>query len=279
MAEIAVLGTGLLGSGFALNMLDLGHTVSVWNRTTSKCAPLVDAGCRLGDSPADTVDGADYVHLVLTADAAVDAVIDALRPSLGDDVPIIDHSTNLPAGVAERFERLRAEGIRYLHAPVFMGPSNSRNGTGLMLISGPTGEVDELTPYLSTLTGAVRYFGERADKAAAMKIIGNGVLFMMTATMGDAFTIAESTGVTPEEVLALFDTFAPTPAGMGRRVLAAGNAPVGFETKMARKDAGLMIDSAGADNLTLLPAVATAFDESIAAGHAQADFAGTFKPA
>ncbi len=278
MSTIAVLGMGLLGRGFAEHMLDLGHTVRVWNRTASKCAPVADAGAVHAATPAEAVEGADMVHLILAADAAVDSVIAQLRPALGADVPILDHSTNLPAGVAERFERLRADGVRYLHAPVFMGPRHSRTGTGLMLISGPADEIAALEPHLLTLTGTVRNFGERADKAAAIKIIGNSVLLMMTATMGDAFAVGQATGVTPEEVLGLFATFSPTPAGMGQRVMNSGKGPVGFEATMARKDAGLMITSAGEDALTLLPAVAAALDAGIAAGRGQEDFTALFRP-
>ena len=278
MSEIAVLGTGLLGSGFALNMRSMGHNVRVWNRTASKCAPLVEQGCVHANTPGDAVAGADYVHLILAADSSVDSVMELLLPQLPEGTQVIDHSTNLPAGVAERFERLRAAGVRYIHAPVFMGPSNSRAGTGLMLVSGPQPEIEALTPYLQTLTGTVNNLGERPDKAAAVKIIGNSVLLMMSATMGDAFTVGNATGVTPQEVIALFESFSPTPAGMGRRVLHSGDGPVGFETRMARKDVRLMIESAGAESLHLLPAVAAALDDAIDAGAGQQDFAGAFTP-
>lgn len=278
MATIAVLGLGLLGAGFAERMLALGHTVRVWNRTASRCAPLVEQGAQQADTPADAARGADYVHLILAADAAVDAVVEQLRDGLGPETPVIDHSTNLPAGVAERAPRLREAGVRYLHAPVFMSPRNAREGTGLMLIAGPNGEVEALTPYLSTLTGTVRGFGERADKAAAVKIIGNSVLLMMTATMGDAFAVGQATGVTPEEIVGLFQAFSPSPSGMGQRILDSAHAPVGFEAKMARKDVGLMIASASADELVLLPAVAAALDAGIEAGRGQEDFTALFRP-
>jgi 3-hydroxyisobutyrate dehydrogenase len=278
MSTIAVLGTGLLGTGFAQRMLSLGHTVRVWNRTAARCAPLADEGAVLAATPADAVEGAEYVHLILSADRAVDAVLEQLRPSLAADTPILDHSTNLPAGVAARFERLRADGVRYLHAPVFMGPRNSREGTGLMLIAGPQDEVEALGSHLSTLTGTVRNCGARPDKAAAVKIIGNSVLLMMSATMGDAFAVGNATGVTPEEIIELFQTFSPSPGGMGQRVLSSATAPVGFEVTMARKDAGLMIESAGAENLMLLPAIAAAMDASIAEGRGHEDFTAIFRP-
>jgi 3-hydroxyisobutyrate dehydrogenase len=279
MTTTAVLGLGLLGAGFAEHMLDLGHSVRVWNRTASRCAPLAAKGAVAAATPAEAVRGADYVHLVLTADAAVDDVIAQLRSGLSAGAPILDHSTNLPAGVAARSPRLRAEGVRYLHAPVFMGPGNAREGTGMMLVSGPSDEVAALTPYLGTLTGAVRDAGERPEQAAALKLVGNSVLLMMAAAMGDAFKVGAAAGLTSADVMGLFQAFSPSPAGMGQRILGSARNPAGFEATMARKDAGLMIEATGADALLLVPAVAAALDAAIAAGRGAEDFTALFRPA
>ena len=279
MDTIAVLGLGLLGRGFAENLLAKGHAVRVWNRTASRAEPLIAAGALGAATPAEAVSGASRVHLVLSEDSAVDAVIDALRSGLTAGAWIVDHSTNLPAGVAARVERLRKEGVRYVHAPVFMGPANSREGTGLMLLSCPRGDEAALRPLLEPMTGRVLYLGEAPDKAAKLKLAGNGMLVMLIAAMGDLFEMGRAGGLTPDEILGLFEQFSPTPAGMGRRALAAGEAPVGFELAMARKDVRLMIETAGGgERLTLLPAVAAAMDRAIEAGKGSDDFAIIAKP-
>ncbi|MCA9619372.1 MAG: NAD(P)-dependent oxidoreductase [Myxococcales bacterium] len=280
MDRIAVLGMGLLGRGFALNLLDKGHEVRVWNRTESRAASLGDAGARVATSPAEAVKGAERVHLVLKADDAVDAVIEALRPSLAEGTPVVDHSTNLPRRVAERHARLRAEGLRYVHAPVFMGPQNSREATGLMLLSGPEEDEAILRPALETMTGRVIYLGSEPDKAAKLKITGNGMLVMLTAAMGDLFAMGAASGVDHEEILALFEQFAPSAAGMGRRAVGASRRdPPGFTMTMARKDVGLMLETAGeASQLTLLPAVAAAMDRAIAEGRGEEDFTALADP-
>ena len=277
-STVAVLGMGLLGKGFAENLLTKGHAVRVWNRTASRCAPLVEKGATAGATPEETVRGASRVHLVLAEDAAVDSVIDALRPGLSDGAFIVDHSTNLPAGVASRFTRLRAAGIRYIHAPVFMGPSNSRDATGLMLLSGLTEDEAALRPLLEKMTGRVVYLGTEPDKAAKMKLTGNGLLIMLTAAMGDLFRMGAASGVSTDEILALFDQFTPTAAGMGRRALGSGAHPPSFELAMARKDVRLMVETAGKTMLTVLPAIAAAMDEAIAAGRGAEDFSTIADP-
>lgn len=278
MTTIAVLGMGLLGRGFAENLLTKGMNVRVWNRTASRCAPLVEKGAVACATPEEAVRGASRVHLVLAEDTAVDAVIESLRPALGEGVYIVDHSTNLPAGVAARFTKLRALGVHYIHAPVFMGPSNSRDATGLMLLSGPANDEAALRPLLETMTGRLVYLGTEPDKAAKLKITGNGLLIMLTAAMGDLFRMGESSGVSTDEILALFDQFSPTASGMGRRALSAGTVPVSFELTMARKDVRLMLETAAEAKLTVLPAVARAMDEAIQAGRGAEDFAVLGKP-
>ena len=280
MSHVAVLGLGLLGRGFALKMLEEGERIRVWNRTAERAAPLAEAGATVASSPAEAVEGATRVHLVLTADDAVDAVIAASRPTLGEGVPVVDHSTNLPTRVQERFHRLRAEGVRYLHAPVFMGPQNAREATGLMLLAGPSDDEAALRPSLERMTGRLLHLGEAPDQAAKIKLTGNGMLVMLTAAMGDLFELGRACGLDHEGILSLFEQFSPTPAAMGRRAVGASRRdPPGFTMTMARKDVGLMLETAGEEaRLLLLPAIAAAMDRAIEAGQGDVDFTSLADP-
>ncbi|MCB9876670.1 MAG: NAD(P)-dependent oxidoreductase [Planctomycetes bacterium] len=275
MTTIALLGTGLLGAGFVESLLGKGHTVRIWNRSKDKLPPLVAKGAVAAADPAECVRGAERVHLVLAEDTAVDEVIAALRPGLGDGVPVIDHSTNLPAKVRARTEKLRGEGVRYVSAPVFMSPTNAREASGLMALSCPEAEAKELEPALAAMTGKLWYCGERSDLAAIHKLSGNGVYFALTAIVGDVLAIGRAEGVDAKTALELFDNFKPGGAMpfIGQRLANSLDGPPSFELTMARKDARLMIETAGADQLTVLPAIAAAMDRALAKGHAASDFA------
>ncbi len=274
MSTIAILGTGLLGAGFVENALTKRHTVRVWNRTADKAAALASKGAIVASNPADAVRGATHVHLVLAEDDAVDSVITALRAGLAEGVPVIDHSTNLPARVAERFARLRGEGVRYVPAPVFMAPQNARDATGIMLISGPGSEVDALRPHLSAMTGMLVHAGERPDLAAVWKLAGNSVFFALAAAMSDVFAIGRGSDVDTATMLKLFDTFNPGVLlqAIGQRVAKSADIPPSFELEMARKDARLMQQAAGSAALLVLPPVTAAMDEAIARGDGRRDY-------
>src|SRR5262245_37588578 len=96
MANIAFLGTGLLGSGFVEAALKRGDSVTVWNRTLEKARALEKLGAKVAATPADAVRGAERVHLVLKDDPVVDQVIDALQPGLDKQAVTVDHTTVQP---------------------------------------------------------------------------------------------------------------------------------------------------------------------------------------
>jgi len=272
MGQIAVLGTGLLGSGFAIQSMANGHTVRVWNRTPSKCAPLVERGAIQGESPADTVGGCERIHLILRADEAVEQVIEALRPGLAPGAWIIDHSTNLPDRVAARCARLREDGVQYIHAPVFMGPANSRNGTGQMLISGPPDAIDALRPALEEMTGTLTVVGPRDQDAAVRKILGNGLIIGLSGLAGDLLKAGRAAGFDDEQTIAALGAFSPMAERMGSRVSRHATTETSFELAMARKDIGLVISAAQSDQLSVLPGLAEAMDAWIHDGHATENY-------
>ncbi|MEO6778998.1 MAG: NAD(P)-binding domain-containing protein, partial [Gemmatimonadaceae bacterium] len=153
----AFLGTGLMGSGFVSAFLARGESIRVWNRTRARADALVPAGATVADDPAAAVAGASRVHLSLLDDAAVDAVLDALLPALAPTAVVMDHSTTGIQSTAARAARLQTRGVRFVHAPVFMGPSNARDATGSMLVSGPPAIFEEVRAELQNMTHKVRY--------------------------------------------------------------------------------------------------------------------------
>jgi 3-hydroxyisobutyrate dehydrogenase len=195
---------------------------------------------------------------------------------LSPDVTIVDHTTTSVAGARARTARFRAAGIVYQHAPVFMGPVNARDGTGVMLASGERAQVERLRPALEKMTGKLVYLGPDPTRAAAFKLFGNLYLMFVTAGLTETLTLAKSLDVSPEEAVTLFDWFNPgaTIGARVQRILAAEWEKPSWELAMARKDARLMLEEGeqGGVPLTMLPAIVAAMDRSLADGHAHHDW-------
>lgn len=272
MANIAFLGTGLLGAAFAEAAAKRGDTVSAWNRTPDKALALEQFGVKAAPTPADAVRAATRVHLVLKDDAVVDDVIAAARAGLAADAVLIDHTTTSPVRTAERAARLAAQGIHYLHCPVFMGPPAARNAQGSMMVAGPRVLFERVQAELAAMTTRLQYMGERADLAAVNKLFGNAMIIGVSALMADILTLAQASGVDPQDavkLLGLLDLNAMV-GGRGGN-MAKGNFAATFELAMARKDVRLMLETAGDRPLAALPAIAVRMDQLIAQGHGAKD--------
>ena len=272
MANIAFLGTGLLGAALAEAAAKRGDTVSAWNRTFEKARALVPLGIKAAATPAEAVQGATRVHLVLKDDAVVDDVIAAARPMLAPGAILLDHTTTQPALTAARAARLAEQGVAYLHCPVFMGPPAARNAQGSMMVAGPRALFERVQTELAVMTTRLEYMGERADLAAVNKLFGNAMIIGVSAMMADILTLAQASGVDPQsavKLLGMLDLNAMV-AGRGGN-MAKGNFAASFELTMARKDVRLMLETAGDRPLAALPAIAARMDQLIAQGHGALD--------
>lgn len=273
---ITILGAGLLGSGFARALERKGHDVRVWNRTPGKAAALASGRIHAVTDPAEAVRGTERVHVVVSDDAAVDAVLAAAAPGLAAGTLVIDHSTTSTGGALARTASWRERGITYVHAPVFMGPQNALESTGLMLISGDRAIVERVSPLLAPMTGKLVDLGPRVDRAAAFKLLGNLILMAFTAGFTDFLALAKAVGVSPAEAGTLFDHFNPGASLVGRyrRITEAAYDQPSWELAMARKDARLMQEEAARANLPLImvPALAQLMDQHISEGDAHRDW-------
>lgn len=272
MANIAFLGTGLLGSGMVEHLLRLGHGVTVWNRTAGKARALESLGARVAATPEQAVAAADRVHMALSDDAAVDALMTRFAPHMPKGAWVIDHTTTSPAGTRERYTRSAKEGIHFVHAPVFMTPQMCRDAAGMMLISGPQRNYDMLRTELDKMTGTLWYLGERTDLAAGFKLFGNSMLFTIAGGISDVLAMAKALDVSPTDAVGLFSKLQVGGMIWGRAdKMSRGDFTATFEMTMARKDLRLMLETAGPQPLAVLPGIAVRMDEAIAAGHGQDD--------
>jgi len=272
MANIAFLGTGLLGGAFAEAAAKRGDSVTAWNRSIDKVHALAQFGVKAAATPAEAVRGAARVHIVVKDDAVVDEVIAAARAGLSPETILIDHTTTLPALTAERAGRLHAAGLKYLHCPVFMGPPAARNAQGTMMVAGPKALFESVQADLARMTARLEYLGERSDLAAANKLFGNAVIIGLSAVVADILTLAQASGVNGEDAIKLLGLLDLNGMVTGRGLnMAKGNFAPSFELAMARKDVRLMLETTGNRPMAALPAVAARMDQLIAAGHGAAD--------
>lgn len=276
MGTIAFLGTGLLGANFTKALLSKGENLQVWNRTTEKASALASFGAKVFDTPMEAVRGAERVHITLSDDAAVDAVLELSSPGLAPGTYLIDHTTTSVEGAIARTQKWTTLGFTYIHAPVFMGPSNALDSSGFMLISEEPSRTLLVHPWLSAMTGKLIDLGAQTGKAAGIKLLGNLFLLTLTGGLSDMLSLAKSMGLGGGDITTLFESFNPGASAPARlkRLLQANYDEPSWELQMARKDARLMMEAAGKAGrpLVLIPQIAKEMDRFLGKGLAHKDW-------
>jgi 3-hydroxyisobutyrate dehydrogenase len=271
----AFLGLGLLGSNFVRAMRKRGEEVNVWNRTPSRTAALEKTGAKTFANAAEAVKGAQLVHICVSDDEAVDSILEQAAPGFEKDVIIIDHTTTSATLTKERVAKWKSKGISYIHAPVFMGPMNALESTGMMLISGDQEVIKLIEPEVSKMTGTLDNIGEDSGIAAAYKLLGNHNFLAISAGLTDTFTLGKSLGLSIEDITDFIEQMgsAPMKARVARLMMKNYDTPT-WELLMARKDARLMQEEAERTNtpLMVMPALGKVMDSFIADGEGGKDW-------
>lgn len=118
---VAVLGTGIMGSGMARSLLRTGLGVRVWNRTQSKAAPLAADGATVTETAEEAVRGADVIVTMLNDGLSVAAALTAAASGVHGGQILLQSSTVGPDATADLAQRAADLGLVGLYAAHLAG--------------------------------------------------------------------------------------------------------------------------------------------------------------
>src|SRR5919199_1396968 len=143
MAEgqrVAFLGLGIMGAPMAANLVRAGFEVTVWNRTRQRAERFcTDHGARVATTPAEAAGAADVTVTMVPDAPEVEAVVLGDRGAVEgvrQGGLVIDMSTIAPSASVAIGERLGAEGIGFLDAPVTGSRPKAEDGTLTIMVGG-----------------------------------------------------------------------------------------------------------------------------------------------
>ncbi|GAA1669393.1 NAD(P)-dependent oxidoreductase [Streptomyces yatensis] len=280
--SVAVLGTGIMGSGMARNLARSGLDVRAWNRTRSKAEPLGQDGVRVTDTPAEAVDGADVVLTILYDGAAALETMRQAAPALRPGAVWVQATT---AGL-EAMESLAAfaqeKDLVLIDSPVLGTKQPAENGQLLVLAAGPHPVRPVVWPVFDAIGNRTVWVGDSAEGAAAtrLKLVLNSWVLNVTHATAEAVALAKGLGV---DFQGFLDGVEGGPLDNGyMRVksgqLLRGDLEPSFATKTAEKDARLIVEAgerAGV-RLDLAAAGQERFRRAIEAGHGDEDMVASY---
>jgi 2-hydroxy-3-oxopropionate reductase len=235
--RIAWLGTGLMGAPMAGRLADAGFSVTAWNRTPEKAAPLQERGVHLADSPRAAVAEAEVVITMLTNACAVEDAILA-SGAINDVLPqslVVDMSTTSPEDARRHAQMLTMCGIAYLDAPVSGGTRGAQNGT-LSIMAGGVSEAFATALPVFEVLGRATHIGPTGT--GQLSKLSNQVIVAATiGAVGEALLLAQRGGANPRAVReALLGGFADSRVltEHGLRMLDRDFAPGGTATNQIK---------------------------------------------
>ena len=110
-----------MGAAVASRLLNVGHGVTVWNRTRAKTAALAAAGAGVAATPADLATQVEIVITFLTDAAAIDATYHGSSGLLAGEVRgklFIDMSTVRPDAEKALAKDVANQGAALIECPV-----------------------------------------------------------------------------------------------------------------------------------------------------------------
>jgi 6-phosphogluconate dehydrogenase (decarboxylating) len=157
--RVAVLGTGIMGSAMARNLLAAGLATTVWDRSASATAPLAQAGARVAPSAADAVADARLVIMMLpTAEVVTAVLFDAgVAPTFADGAVCAQMGTigvDATVRIAGRLGQIRPD-VGFVDAPVSGSKGPAESGQLLILASGPADAEPVVRPAFAAIGRAL----------------------------------------------------------------------------------------------------------------------------
>ena len=180
MSDLSVVGLGMMGSALASTLLQSGRSVTVWNRSAAKAAPLVEAGAILASSPEEAIAASDATIVCIKTHKTTTELLAPLSGQLSGKT-ILDLSSGGAEEATELVEMLTAAGAQWHIGMINAYPSGIGKADTAILCAGPPDVWDRWQDAIRTLGGASAHVGTEAAAIpglfAAMFTARQGFIF------------------------------------------------------------------------------------------------------
>lgn len=199
--DFGMIGLGVMGSNFLLNMADKGYKAIGFDLDAAKAKKLEDEA-----TPGTTVKGVNTLEemvklldkprrimMLVPAGKPVDAVIQNLLPLVEKDDIIIDGGNSHYVDTVRRLEELKGKGIHFMGMGVSGGEEGARKGPSIMP-GGDFAAWKRVQPVLEAVSAKVNnepcvaYMGKDAA-GHYVKMVHNGIEYAIMQLISEAYDL------------------------------------------------------------------------------------------
>lgn len=147
--RVGWIGTGVMGASMCGHLMEAGFSSTVFSRTRSRAAPLLESGAAWADSPKAVAEASDVVFSIVEFPSDVREVLLGDSGALAGAAPgtvLVDMTTSEPSLAVEIAEAASAKGVHAVDAPVSGGDIGAKNAALSIMIGGAAKVVEALAP-------------------------------------------------------------------------------------------------------------------------------------
>jgi len=256
--RIGIAGIGKMGAAIAARLIEVGHEVSVWNRTPEKAKAVAKANAM--GTPAQLAQNCETVISIVTDSGALDAVYNGPSGLLSGDVSgklFIEMSTVLPATQVALAAAVRGKGAAFVECPVGGSTGPARQGKLIGLMGADAADAARARPILEQLCRRLEHAGP-VGSGAVLKFTVNLPLMVYWQALGEALAFARTLPVDPARLMDLLSESSGGPnvlkvrgAGVASMLKGGDAGPVTFNVDGGIKDMQSMLAEAKARGIEL----------------------------
>jgi len=277
---VTVLGLGAMGSAIARVFLDRGHPTTVWNRTASKGAPLVEAGASTAETVAEAVGASPLVVLCVLDYEAVDEVLAAVGDAISGRA-LVNVTSGSPSRARATQQWADEHGAEYLDGGVMGDPPDVGSGHVMFSYSGSRRAFDAHEATLREL-GTAAYYGTDAGLASVEFMAQVAVGYELLIGFLHTLQLVQKEGVDVAEFAARIassvSAYPPLLTAIGEAVRDEKYAPDLGPLSVQAALMGDLVDhrrSLGVDTVRMRE-VKELMDQRVADGHGDQGFSSLF---
>jgi 3-hydroxyisobutyrate dehydrogenase-like beta-hydroxyacid dehydrogenase len=264
-AKVGLIGLGLMGQPIGMNLLKAGHTLTVWNRTTSRANELVAMGAKLAMSPKEVAAASEVLLTIVSDPPALESVLwgadgkdSGALAGLKPGSTYIDSSTVSPT-LARKIAAACAERkVRFLDAPVTGGDWGAKKGELVFMVGGDAVALKSVEPILGVL--GKRWFHLGPNGAGqTVKLAMNMILALQVDALAEALALVTRAGLKGEDLVEVMQSSMARSGVLDIKApnLLKGEYKPSFPLRLMHKDLGLALELANQIGVAL-PATAAA---------------------
>jgi len=255
MEKIGFIGLGNMGKPLAERFLKK-YDLYVYDQSSSALDFFVSNGASKCASPAEVALNANIIFLCLPTSSIVEKVIygqNGILNTAKKNTFIVDMTTGEPEISRKISQKLLAQDINFIDAPVSGGPKGAHQGNIAIMIGGTENQFSIIKPIMYEISSNIFYAGE-IGSGHAIKAGNNLLNLICRMATFEVISMLVKDGVEPKKAVNIIQKSSgrnyATEITLPDNIL-SGKMFQGFSTGLMNKDTGVAMQMANVNKIDM----------------------------